>query len=36
VAPTARIQPRGEIIREALLACKQDIERAIGHTLRQA
>ena len=36
VAPTARIQPRGEIIRETLLACKQDIERAIGHILRQA
>lgn len=36
VAPTARIQPRVELIREALLACKQDIERAIGHPLRQA
>lgn len=36
VAPTARIQPRGDIIRDALLACKQDMERAIGHILRQA
>src|SRR5690606_24278039 len=33
VAPTARVRPRTEHICAALLQCKQDIERAIGHTL---
>ncbi|WP_339648740.1 IclR family transcriptional regulator [Halopseudomonas pelagia] len=33
VAPTARIQPKTEVIREALLNCKQEIERAIGLVL---
>lgn len=36
VAPTARLEGRVESTGAALLQCKQDIERAIGHNLGQA
>lgn len=36
VAPTARVATRGEELKQALLACKQNIERAIGRASRKA
>lgn len=35
VAPTSRIMPKIDLTSQALLQCKQDIERAIGHALRK-
>lgn len=36
VAPTARLEKEVEKVCSALLACKQEIERAIGHSLGKA
>ncbi|MCM2330859.1 MAG: IclR family transcriptional regulator [Pseudomonas sagittaria] len=36
VAPSSRAMPRADAFRQALLACKQDIERAIGRAPRKS
>ncbi|MNZ75521.1 HTH-type transcriptional regulator SrpS [compost metagenome] len=36
VAPSPRAMPRREAFQQALLACKQNIERAIGRTPRKS